>query len=325
MLVSFIIPVYKAEKYLKDCVASLLSQTMQDFEIILVDDGSPDNSPELCDSLAKDNSKIRVLHKLNGGAASARNLGIKAACGEYVIFVDADDFWIFNDYLSKLIIIANNYSDCDFINFNCSYYYDSTDTYRNFTPYSPKLLKPVDKDTAINELVASGTMPMSPCVKLIKRSYLINNGIFFPEGTIMEDVPWFVNLLCKSTKILFLNDFSYAYRQDVPTSVTHTINLKGLDNSLTIIERGVEQIKNYNLLLESQSALLSFYAYEVCILLASYDKLEKAQKIRLKNLLWLFKFKKNPKVKIVANLKHIFGLSITILFLKLYLWYRERR
>lgn len=88
---SVIVPVYKAEKYLHRCVESILTQTFTDFEILLIDDGSPDRSGEICDEYAKKDSRIKVFHKLNGGASDARNVGLDNAQGEYVCFVDSDD------------------------------------------------------------------------------------------------------------------------------------------------------------------------------------------------------------------------------------------
>ena len=92
-LISVIIPVYKVEAYLTACVESVLAQTYQNFEIILVDDGSPDNCPQMCDEFAARDSRIRVIHKPNGGLSSARNAGIDGAKGEYLAFLDSDDLW----------------------------------------------------------------------------------------------------------------------------------------------------------------------------------------------------------------------------------------
>ena len=91
MLFSVIVPIYKVEKYLKRCIESVLSQTYKDFELILVDDGSPDNCPQICDAFASENPNIKVIHKENGGLVSARQEGIKIASGEYVFNLDGDD------------------------------------------------------------------------------------------------------------------------------------------------------------------------------------------------------------------------------------------
>lgn len=102
ILISVIVPVYKAEEKLDRCVESIVGQTYRNLEIILVDDGSPDSSPELCDEWATKDSRIKVVHKKNGGASSARNAGISAATGEYITFVDSDD-WIEPDMYSSLL------------------------------------------------------------------------------------------------------------------------------------------------------------------------------------------------------------------------------
>lgn len=104
--VTVIVPVYNTEKYLHECVRSIADQTFRDLEILLIDDGSTDGSGELCDHFAQEDTRIRVIHKQNGGAASARNLGIDKATGEYVMFVDADD-WLDTDAIEALVAYAD--------------------------------------------------------------------------------------------------------------------------------------------------------------------------------------------------------------------------
>ena len=101
MIYSVIVPIYKVEKYLKKCIDSILEQSFKDFELILVDDGSPDNCPQICDEYAKNDSRIKVVHKKNGGLVSARNVGIQTAIGDYICYVDGDD-WIHEDTLKNL-------------------------------------------------------------------------------------------------------------------------------------------------------------------------------------------------------------------------------
>lgn len=107
--VSVIVPVYKAEQYLDRCIKSILEQTYQNFELILVDDGSPDNSPSLCDEWAKNDNHIYVIHKKNGGASSARNAGLKIAKGRWIAFADSDD-WLDRTALKTLYDLANQYN-----------------------------------------------------------------------------------------------------------------------------------------------------------------------------------------------------------------------
>ena len=100
-MISVIVPVYKVEKYLDNCVRSILTQTYSDFELILVDDGSPDNCPKICDDYATNDDRIVVLHKQNSGLSDARNSGLKIAKGSFVTFIDSDDY-VANDYLETM-------------------------------------------------------------------------------------------------------------------------------------------------------------------------------------------------------------------------------
>ena len=115
--ISVIVPVYKVEKYLERCVNSILNQTCNDLELILVDDGSPDSCPELCDRFAQQDARIRVIHKENGGVSTARNAGLEAAQGAYIAFVDSDD-WLEPDMYEKMMAVAEA-QDCDVVMCDC--------------------------------------------------------------------------------------------------------------------------------------------------------------------------------------------------------------
>ena len=121
--VSIIVPVYNVEKYLDRCMESLLNQTLKDIEIILVDDGSPDNCPQMCDDYAKTDSRVKVVHKANAGLGYARNSGLDVASGEYVAFVDSDDYVDTKIYESLLLEAENSGADVVF----CKYYTEQTD------------------------------------------------------------------------------------------------------------------------------------------------------------------------------------------------------
>ena len=111
-IISVIVPVYKVEQYLDRCISSILQQTFEKFEVILVDDGSPDRCPLMCDEWAKRDERVKVIHKKNGGLSSARNAGIDIAKGRYINFVDSDD-WMEKDALSYLYELRNRF-DADF-------------------------------------------------------------------------------------------------------------------------------------------------------------------------------------------------------------------
>lgn len=108
MRFSIIIPCYKVEQYLRQCVDSVLAQTFEDYEVILVDDGSPDGSPAICDEYGEKSDKVKVIHKSNGGLSDARNAGLDVAQGDYVMFLDSDDWWDDVDALKRSMPVSQS-------------------------------------------------------------------------------------------------------------------------------------------------------------------------------------------------------------------------
>lgn len=318
MRVSFILPVFKVEQYLSECIESLSAQTYRDFEILLVDDGSPDNCPVLCDEWAAKDSRIKALHKTNGGLSDARNYGLEHAQGDYVIFVDSDDFWVGKDSLAKLMTIVDAHPECDFIGFNCSYYYKDTNTYKKWVAYDKNLATPTDKNTAMRSLVASGTMPMSACLKVISKKSLSDMKLGFIRGTIAEDIPWFIDLMGGSHRCMFINHYIYAYRQNVSGSITASNNPKGTYDLFNILKNEVENMGSRSFSHEAKEALYSFLAYEFCILLSASSCMPKEWQHELLEYKWLLKYMLNPKVRKAAIVNKLFGIKVTEWALKFY-------
>ncbi len=319
MKVSFVIPVYNKADYLTQCLESILNQTYEDFEVILIDDGSTDESPMICDQYAN-NDRVRVLHKENGGQSEARNIGVSIAKGEYVVFVDSDDFWMGEDSLKNIIEVVGDNKECDFIGFNCSYYYPSSNSYKKWVPYSSILGTALESNDVIISLVSSGTFPMSPCLKVLSREFLIKNQIYFKKGTLAEDIPWFIDLLENTNKCIFVNDYIYAYRQNVSGSVTQSNNERIYSDLIKILNDELSKIKNRNLNKDAKDALYSFYAYEFCILLSILSRHPNPTACRkeLYQFKWLLNYTINPKVKIVSRIYKFCGIRITEYILGLY-------
>lgn len=322
MLISFVIPVYNVQSYLKDCVLSITSQTYQEIEVILVDDGSKDESPAICDKLASNDKRVRVIHKKNGGLSDARNCGIKAVRGEYVVFVDSDDFWIGRDSLQKLVKIIADNKNIDFINFNCCYYYGD-ENFTKWVAFDNSLSKPTDSDFVIQKLVASGTFPMSACLKVISTKLLRQNELYFKVGLLSEDIPWFIDLLDCSSKSLFINEYIYAYRQNVGTSISQNFGEKNFDSLMSIIKNELDKLETRRFTLETKNYIKSFLAYEFCICLANINRLCKEEKNeKYKELLrykWLLKYKQNPKVRNVSMAYSVLGIKAVEYLLRFYI------
>ena len=180
--ISVIVPVYKVEKYLDRCVESIVNQTYSDFELILVDDGSPDSCPAMCDKWSRKDSRIRVIHKENGGLSSARNAGMDIMQGEYVCFVDSDD-WVERNFLESLILLFREYPLAEIA--ACASRRDKETTKKLIQP--EKAIKVCDKKEMLDSFYRVHGEPSNTGVwnKLIKASILKN---FRFVITLNEDV-----------------------------------------------------------------------------------------------------------------------------------------
>lgn len=208
--ISVIVPVYKAEKYLHKCVDSILAQTFNDFELLLVDDGSPDRSGEICDEYAAKDSRIKVFHKENGGVSSARNLGISKAIADWITFIDADDF-IAPSFLENLYRPIEKGDKIDFVHAGCSNYCDGTisvnQSYAEKKDNTPAFLA-----VNLRGLIVS---------KLFNRHILQNHHIVFDERVeIAEDMIFTFDYIQYVDYYVFLSEKGYYYRIDNMESAT---------------------------------------------------------------------------------------------------------
>lgn len=215
-IISIIVPVYKVEEYLHRCINSILEQTFVDFELILIDDGSPDNSGKICDLYASNDNRIKVIHKNNGGLADARNAGLDIAIGDYIGFVDSDDFIDLDMYekLYKACIKSGSKISM------CGRY----DVFGNNKKpmFSFEGYRIWNSKEAIENLLTWNNIDSSACDKLFERS-LFNN-IRFPKGKYNEDIFIMMEILCNSKKIVHIGEAKYYYyhRQDSITTELFT-------------------------------------------------------------------------------------------------------
>ena len=215
-LVSIIVPVYKVEEFLDNCIKSIIDQTFKNIEIILVDDGSPDNCPQMCDEWAERDSRIRVVHKKNGGLSSARNVGIKEASGDYLYFLDSDDRFYNIESLELLCNLAKIHSGVDMVQGNFYIEENQSQTFNKgvFPAFT-------DKKRWIQSNLSTMTIPESACNRLIKRSIIINNNLYFREGWIQEDTLWTyqIHSYIESIAFCFEPTYFYAYNSN---SIMHS-------------------------------------------------------------------------------------------------------
>ena len=255
--VSVIVPVYNVEKYIKACVESLCAQSLKELEIILVDDGSPDNCGRICDEYAAKDSRIRVLHKPNGGVSAARNDGLRMATGEYVVFVDSDDY-VPADAYEKLYSKAAA-SGADLVWGDMHRVYD--DGRETYTSFFDKEF--VTRDRAlINQMIQADFYNTycsfsgqggpafgygSPCNKLIRRSLLQENNVHFDLRVkgIFDDIIFVANTLAVAECVAYVPVSVYCYRI-IGTSITRTYKKNMLEINEAIFSVWEEFLEKYN-------------------------------------------------------------------------------
>ena len=221
--VSVIIPVYNVEKYLHRCVDSVLNQTFTDFECILVDDGSPDRCPQICDEYAKKDKRIKVIHKQNKGPSDARNAGLDIAIGNYIYFVDGDDY-VELSLLERLLEEIRN-SGADVIAFGYRKEYEDTNLSCDvkFMPFEYKLESQQDYLDFICKIVLPRTVNWEVCFKLFKTSIIRENQVkFCNKSNIAEDLHFFLCYLLSTKKVKVIDDVLYHYTRQ-SNSITHSI------------------------------------------------------------------------------------------------------
>ena len=248
---SIIVPVYNAQKFLPQCIESILAQTFTDFELILVNDGSTDESEKICLAYKEKDSRIKYVYKENGGAASARKAGLECARGEYIGCIDSDD-WIEPEMFQALYEnAATNKADIS----ACGVVQEYADRKNLLVPNIKDYSKSID------------LLLFSYCNKIIKKELFHTAEIAFPVGTSeYEDVFVTFKLLCNTRTICFVKDAFYHYRMS-NNSVTHSLKVEQLlQNRLTVTENNLDYAKThsvneYSLILAERMIMTAKQAY----------------------------------------------------------------
>ena len=224
MKLSIIIPVYNVEQYLQSCVQSVITQTYQDLQVILVNDGSTDSSGILCDQLAQQDSRMQVVHKENGGLSDARNAGLKVATGDYVAFLDSDDVYLLKDGLELLMALAQA-EQPDVLLFQAVDVYPNHQSVRK--AYDEDYMATHSGTEVFAQLVRTQSFNMSACFQLIRRELLENHQLYFEKGLLSEDVDWSLRLWKHVSKVRAINLPLYGY-QHREGSITTTYTIRYL-------------------------------------------------------------------------------------------------
>ena len=271
-LVSIIIPVYQVEKYLDKCIASVVNQTYTNLEIILVNDGSPDNCPALCDQWQSRDSRIKVIHQENGGLSKARNEGMKLATGEFIGFVDSDDWIELNMYETLLSAMLETGADIAI----CKFQKDFENSQKIIQEPEPPVNKIYTSEKVL-ELLLTGKSFISTAVwdKLFRR-HVIGN-IRFLEGKIFEDSLWTPQVIGCANSIVTIDLplYHYYYRLESLSRNVHDLRRRFTDSS-EMLERRIQYFHENFPSLENL-AIAKFQVYccynysQVCLKYRQFD------------------------------------------------------
>lgn len=317
MKYSFILPIYNVEAYLEECVASILAQTYTDYEIILVDDGSKDSSPMICDRLAEQDTRIKVVHKKNGGQSDARNVGTSIASGDYIIFIDSDDFIMTNQFLEKINEKATDNPDLIFYKYQ-KYFHDN----KRFEDCKYSYQSALEKKTypeRISALVQSDAFFGMAWIKAIKMDVIRSANIQFDVNLKCEDMDWNYYLMLNSNSIELIDEPFVAYRQR-EGSVTATFKLKNLSDFIYTLEKwsNIVNVKIDNKLLQDSlfGSLAKYYSNMLVVYARLKDAEKKKYRKRIKELSWLLKYSMSNRPKTVGKIYNLIGFDMTIFALQ---------
>lgn len=240
-LISIVVPIYNVERELDRCMRSLLQQTYTNIEIIMVDDGSPDLCPQMCDDYAKLDSRVKVIHKCNGGLSDSRNVGLRYATGEFIMYIDSDDY-IELDSCERLINEVR--PDVDFVVGVIKEVREQQISYQRRSTI--KVGKVYNSKEFIIESIKANEFYAPAVMNLYRREFLINNNLFFKEGILFEDHQMLPRLYLAAKKIVYIDYAFYNYIIRSGSIMTSGASEEKVKMSLDIYREWFENIHYIN-------------------------------------------------------------------------------
>jgi len=314
IILSVIVPIYNVELYLKDCLNSIVNQNINNFEILLIDDGSTDQSSQICDDYASLHKNIRIFHKQNGGLSSARNLGLKNARGEYITFVDSDDMIAPETYYGNLMFMQRH-PEVDMLQYPTIWNYMAKNEHTDCV--SAKLI--FGKDKIYAEWWRGDTLNFSVCNKIFKHQVL--DFVSFPEGHVFEDFYIVPDLLTYINSVYISQEGGYFYvKRDNSISIGKYPLYKHID----LFEAQVKNCKvlySYPNLKECRSICFLRAFYRLLMAISEYPDFSPKQQLKellflLPQLVDIINSDISFKEKLQILMMRVFGLKNYVSFIK---------
>lgn len=336
---SIIVPIYKVEKFLDKCITSILSQSYKNFELILVDDGSPDNCPNICDRYKNEDSRIKVIHKRNGGLVSARNIGLENCSGDYVCYVDGDD-WVKSDFLKTIYDDGIKNFHPDIIVFNLLKKYNDYEEELPFYPsagfYNKERLQQEIYPYMMfdnRKKFCTGLVFPTGAGKAFKRDLLKEHCCREEKIRMGEDNAFVFECIYYAESIYFLNETIYIYNKTNEGSITSTYDVTRFDNNKLLLEYIQTNLKGkeYYLDLEINAFIVYWTIMAIFHEIKTKQKFMQSRKhikLKLKETKVLEKVTLeglpfSAKIYVILLRLHLY--SLTLILSKIVNWKRQRK
>lgn len=315
-MISLIIPVFNVEEYLEQCLESIIEQSFSDYEVILVDDGSTDKSMEIIREYKKRFNQVKVLSQRNKGVSEARNLALKYAKGEYVLYIDSDDFLKFN--MLEIMVNKANKTNADIVMCNYNLYYGVNNKNNRVVSYNV-LEDKIYSSSEVIDMILNFNIQGQLWNKLFKKSLLLENNFEFESGRYIQDIFPVFKVINNSNKIAFINDDLYCYRQR-DTSTIHKKNTKLAEDYYHAMTSIIQYIIKNNLQVNSNSfkvfraSVLSYFIYhytntDVNMNYRDFKKSKYADlEVKFKDFMFLKSLNKIDKLRLLLWKLRIFNL-----------------
>jgi glycosyltransferase involved in cell wall biosynthesis len=313
--ISVIVNIYNIEKYIRKCVDSVLNQDFDSYEIILIDDGSTDNSWDICEEIARNHNNVFSYTKENGGLADARNFGLGRANGEYILYVDGDDY-IEENSLSKIWKECERQGKPDIVFLNAVKVYDRGRVEVYDVDFNIENLQG-GKEDALEYISKRKMYPAGAWRKLIRRAFLVDNDISFIAGQSAEDYEWSIKTFLNAQSFGCCNEryYYYIHRKG---SLSDTPDKKTIETMLSIIEHWVAMSRDSSYSLRTSKSIRRFAAFIYrCVYSISYPYYKDVKK-ELKKYAFLLECKQTKEIKLIRLCTKCLGLGLTSKLLFLY-------
>ena len=321
--VSIIIPVYNSTLYLKECIDSILKQSYQNFEILLVDDGSTDDSPAICDKYAAEDERVITIHKENGGTSDARNIGLQKASGDYITFMDNDDYWNDSEALGNIVELIEDSNPDVVMHTNLTFWQNEN---KMLTPkgFDRSLVSGKKREEAVANLLKGGVLSVTVWTKLVRTSLVREKNLYFKKGIRNEDTDWIARLLIYADKYEWYDKPFYVYRKGHESAQTSQKMQYYMVNDLKNILTEYAGYAENELKEPYRRVFCSYLAYPYAVWMGQSYLVEQDDRIKrdrkeMKKYAYLLSCDLNPSVHLVKMAYRLLGFHLTARLLMIYI------